>query len=662
MPAITQPSKRPSATFATQPMKAATDKRRGLDLPRRVLFLNDVGFQYGAGIAQARQVEAFLALGIEVGVLAWASGNIALADVATRPIDPDLWLGLREVNHLEGDDKLSDAAVVAGLLLEVARFDPAIVIVGNLHAARWPFSLLSALRGIGCRVITFVHDAYLYTGRCAYPGTCRLYLTGCNETCPTADQYPKLAPALIAGAWQTRRDLFGGAHGIEVVANSHWSKQMFLTALPACPNVEPIHLGADEFVFKPGDKLTARQRLGLPAAKPVVLCAAVNFQEPRKGCHQLRDIIAALQDEMTFAAFGHNTHEIPGLVSLGYHLAAHRLAEIYQAADLFLSTATEEAFGQTIMEAQLCGVPAIAFHTGGVGEIICNEITGKLVRNGDAGEAISAIRASLADARFMATAGPWARQYAVSRFSMWAQEERWHVYLDGRPLRGTGANPPTLAYPFIEKEDYSAMERHRPSWPTEGTFLSEEHAQIFAKTSHVPGWQAAGDTFKLFEMGWHAGDVILEVGPFGGRSALAALRGALGNRARTLRPQYFGIDIDADSIARTRANLAPEMLGDYCHLFHGSLQEFAERWRITPTMVFLDGDHTYAGVAADLQTLSRYLKPGTPVLVHDFLNSENETGNPGVRKAAEEWADAGHGRFMGCFGCSALYTTLAGGR
>ena len=113
----------------------APDKRRTAELPKRILFLNDVGFQYGAGIAQARQVEAFLGLGIEVGVLAWATGEIKLADVATRPIDQDLWLGVREVNDLEGDKLLSDEALVAGLLLEVARFNPSIVIVGNLHAA-----------------------------------------------------------------------------------------------------------------------------------------------------------------------------------------------------------------------------------------------------------------------------------------------------------------------------------------------------------------------------------------------------------------------------------------------------------------------------------------------------------------------------------------------
>ncbi len=638
-------------------MAPLTDKRRTADLPKRVLFLNDVGFQYGAGIAQARQVEAFLSLGIEVGVLAWATGEIKLDAVATRPIDLDLWLGLREVNDLEGDKTMTEHTLVEGLLMEVTRFDPVIVIVGNLHAARWPFSLLPALRSIGCRVITFVHDAYLYTGRCAYPGTCNLYLTGCNETCPTADQYPKLAPPLIAGAWQTRRDVFGPAYGIEVVANSHWSKRMFLKALPTCPQVEPIHLGADEFVFTTGDKLAARIRLGLPTDKPVVLCAAVNFQESRKGCRELSDIIAALKDEVTFVAFGHNTHEIPDLTGLGYHLQAAKLAEIYQAADLFLGTATEEAFGQTLMEAQLCGVPVVAFKAGGVEEIVRNEITGRLVRNGDATEAIAVIRSVLADERFMETARTWSRQYAVSRFSMWAQEERWHVYLSGRLQQGTGINPPTNTYPFNEPVDYHAMDKHRPSWATEETFLSTEHLQIYEKTSALPGWQMPGDSFKLYEMGYHAGDVILEVGPFGGRSATVALRGALANKARTIRPSYYGIDIDADSIARTRGNLALGMIGDYCHLFHGVLQEFVQCWDITPTMVFLDGDHSYEGVATDLKTLSHYLTSGTPILIHDFLNAENNTGKIGVKQATREWEKQGHGRFLGCFGCSALYVT-----
>ena len=306
------------------------------ELPRRVLFLNDVSFQYGAGVAQARQVEAMLSLGIETGVIAWAPGQIELEAVASRDIDPNLWLGIRDVDHLEGGKKLSDAGVIAGLLTEVARFNPEVVFVGNLHAAKWPLELLPALKSLGCRVVTFLHDAFLYTGRCAYPGDCRLYLTGCNATCPTADQYPKLAPERIADAWRLRRELFGGRQGIDVVANSQWNRRMFLAALPMAHSVETIELGANEAVFCPGDKRAARLALGLPDDKPIVICAAVNFQEERKGGDHLRAIVAALQGEAHFAALGHNADEIPGLTGLGYHLQAGRLAQIYQAGDTIL--------------------------------------------------------------------------------------------------------------------------------------------------------------------------------------------------------------------------------------------------------------------------------------------------------------------------------------
>ena len=643
-------------------MIPVTDQRRTPDLPRRVLFLNDVGFQYGAGIAQSRQLECIMGLGIEAGVLTWAHGNIQLEDVATRVIIPELWLGIREVNSLEGGKELSDEAVIAGLLMEVARFNPDVIIVGNLHAARWPFQLLPALRGLGCRVLAFLHDAYLFTGRCAYPGDCTLYLTGCNETCPTATQYPALQPALIAGAWQIRRDLFGGPDGIEIIANSLWSKKMFQTAMPSVGHIETIELSANEDIFNSADKLAARRLIGLPEDRPIVLCAAVNFQEERKGGRQLREIVAALEGEVRFTAFGHNAGEIPGVIGLGYHLEADKLAAIYQAADIFLSTATEEAFGQTVMEAQLCGLPVVAFKAGGVEEIVRNEITGKLVRNGEAAEAVAAIRTMIRDARFMEVAPPWARQLARARFSMWWQEQRWHEYLTGRRQVGTGHQPPTLTYPFEEKKDVVSTSLHRPSWPGADSFLSEEHAQIFEKTSALPGWQTPGDSFKLYEMAYYAGDVILEIGTFGGRSATVELRGALANPARTQRPQFYGIDILDDSITRTRQILVTEMLGQYCHLFHGVLRDFVSRWSITPTMVFLDGDHSYEGCKADLDILSQYLKVGTPILVHDFLHTENETGKIGVKRAALEWQAAGHGRFMGCHGCCALYVTLDDGK
>lgn len=626
---------------------------RSPGLPARVLFLNDVAFQYGAGIGQARQVEALLSLGIEVGVIAWAPGEIGLEKVATRAIDPTLWRGVGEVAHLEGGKEFSDDALIAGLLMEIARFRPEVVLIGNLHAARWPLSLLSAIARIGCRVIAFVHDAYLFTGRCAYPGDCRLYLTGCNATCPTANEYPALAPELIAGAWQTRRDVFGGPHGFEVVTNSHWSREMFRAAIPTATRVETIELGAEATVFRPGDKLAARRHFGIREDRPVVMCAAVNFQEARKGGRQLRAIIEALKDECTFIAFGHNAHEIPDLVGLGYHLEAHVLALAYQAADLFLGTATEEAFGQTIMEAQLCGLPVVAFLAGGVPEIVRNEFTGRLVKSGNIEAAIAAIRESLADPDFMSTASAQARALAEARFSVEAHAARWAAYFAGHRQTSTGTRAPIVSYCPPPHPAPEEPEPFRPSWPDSLATPPERLAEL----ARIPGWSSEPETAKLVELAYHSGDVIIEVGPHGARTAVATLAGAQSNASRTLPARYFGLCASTTQLSEGRRALLAVGATMQAHLIRCALREFLADWSITPTMVILDGQHDATSLQTMFNALSSVTRPGTPIFLRDYLDPHAKLRRPAARAVGESIDANGYAVLVGCFGRAALFTT-----
>ena len=52
-----------------------------------------------------------------------------------------------------------------------------------------------------------------------------------------------------------------------------------------------------------------------------------------------------------------------------------------------------------------------------------------------------------------------------------------------------------------------------------------------------------GDSYKLYEMAYFAGEDMLEIGTFGGRSAVIELKGALRNKNRREAPRFFGIDI-----------------------------------------------------------------------------------------------------------------------
>ena len=185
-------------------------------------------------------------------------------------------------------------------------------------------------------------------------------------------------------------------------------------------------------------------------------------------------------------------------------------------------------------------------------------------------------------------------------------------------------------------------------------YRTPEHELIFDQTKHIPGWQEPGDSFKLYEMAYEFGDVILEIGTYGGRSAIVELRGALANKERKVLPQFFGIEIDIHGIWRSYNSIKGEGLDKYALLFHGDLEKFVDTFSIKPTMVFVDGDHRYKGVKKDLNILSKFLSPGTPVLCHDYKNPENETGILGVRRAVDEFVSEGFATLEGTSGCSAF--------
>jgi len=60
-------------------------------------------------------------------------------------------------------------------------------------------------------------------------------------------------------------------------------------------------------------------------------------------------------------------------------------------------------------------------------------------------------------------------------------------------------------------------------------------------------------------------------------------------------------------------------------------------------LLFIDGDHRYSGVKADLEGWTRLIKPGGMLILHDYAPlPEHIVLQPtieGVRRATEEWAE-----------------------
>jgi len=212
--------------------------------------------------------------------------------------------------------------------------------------------------------------------------------------------------------------------------------------------------------------------------------------------------------------------------------------------------------------------------------------------------------------------------------------------------------PPIIPPDMAQPDRHGGI--HAPSWSgagaTSGAFLSEEHRGVFEATRSLPGWQDPPDSHKLYETAYYNGSVILEIGVYGGRSAVVALRGALAGASDggLPPPQFYGIDIDGAAMGRGMQTVQAAGVADHVLLYHGDLSRFLMELPITPSMVFVDGDHAYPGCWADLRLLASRLVPGTPVVCHDY------GWLPGVRRAVDEAIRAGAYEKMGQFSTSVL--------
>ena len=86
------------------------------------------------------------------------------------------------------------------------------------------------------------------------------------------------------------------------------------------------------------------------------------MKEERKGGPLFLSLLSQLQARKDVGAlvFGHGSDELPCIKGFGLVTDERQMAVIYSAADIFVGTASEEAFGQTLLEASASGLPVIS--------------------------------------------------------------------------------------------------------------------------------------------------------------------------------------------------------------------------------------------------------------------------------------------------------------
>ena len=106
-------------------------------------------------------------------------------------------------------------------------------------------------------------------------------------------------------------------------------------------------------------------------------------------------------------------------------LPQERLVAMYQHATSVVVPSTDEGLGLVAVEALLCEAPVIAFKSGGLTDVIDDELTGLLVNPGDVAHLAAAMDRMLDDPERAGRLGMSGRVEALSRFSPERAAERY---------------------------------------------------------------------------------------------------------------------------------------------------------------------------------------------------------------------------------------------
>jgi glycosyltransferase involved in cell wall biosynthesis len=282
----------------------------------------------------------------------------------------------------------------------------------------------------GRPIVWTLHDMNPFTGGCHYDGGCGRFADACGA-CPQLSSTN--LKDLSQSIWQRKRRAYGfvSPENPHVVAPSRWlASEARKSALFRHRSVTVIPYGLDTEVFRPRDRRAARDVLGLPQDESIALFVADALFEERKGLHFLQAAVDSLADTsgLCLAVLGQGRLQLfsrARLIRCNYTNSDRVLSMIYSAADIFVLPALQDNSPNTALEALACGLPVVAFDTGGIPEIVREGCTGVLVERGNAPALGSAIERLLQDGEVRQRMSANCRRVAVQEYALEVQARRY---------------------------------------------------------------------------------------------------------------------------------------------------------------------------------------------------------------------------------------------
>lgn len=186
--------------------------------------------------------------------------------------------------------------------------------------------------------------------------------------------------------------------------------------------------GINLSLYKPLDQTEARKKFSLPQDKKIILFLAENIQNKRKGFDLFSKALQQVTPEESLVLFvgnhEHFTLDFPHQ-KLRYIKEDSKLAEIYACADVCVVPSLEDNLPNTMLEALACGVPVVAFDTGGIPDMVIPYETGLLAPAQNHQILGKKINELLSNEQLHQTLSLNARKKAINEFSLDIQTQSY---------------------------------------------------------------------------------------------------------------------------------------------------------------------------------------------------------------------------------------------
>ncbi|HIF9071226.1 TPA: glycosyltransferase family 4 protein [Photobacterium damselae] len=253
----------------------------------------------------------------------------------------------------------------------------------HLHWINAGMIKIEDLLKIKAPIVWSLHDMWAFTGGCHYDEECGKYKEKCGKCIVLkSDKSKDISNKII----ERKKKTYSNINNITIVGLSRWIQESALNSV-VFKNKKVINLPnpINTEIYRPFDKIKARELWGLPKNKKLVLFGAMGAtSDYRKGFNELSKALESINGEnIEFVVFGASRPRTPPDNGCKTHYLGRltddlSLVTLYSAVDVMVVPSLQENLSNAIMESLACATPVIAFNIGGNSDLIEHKRNGYL--------------------------------------------------------------------------------------------------------------------------------------------------------------------------------------------------------------------------------------------------------------------------------------------